>query len=101
MTNRTMYTMLQIMDCRTPFYASDFNIPGGIINSLHRNGIISPTGNKKEFMIEIREDTFKRVYTKEWKLAKPKKINQIINWNIYEINWARKFAKLYDKKFGK
>lgn len=57
--------MLKIADkdLTKPFYASDYGLNGGEINSLHCAGCITPTGNRKEVFFPI--DRYGELYRKD------------------------------------
>ena len=58
------------------FYAKDIleeeNSRGGIMNGLCRGGLITETGNKQKYYIEIDGKRAVITYAKEWKLTMPK-----------------------------
>ena len=49
-----------------PFYASDYGFSGSDMQSLSYTGIIRPTGNTREVMVEIGDNLYKKVTAKEW-----------------------------------
>lgn len=57
--------MLKIADkdLTKSFYASDFGLNGGEINSLYCAGCITPTGNRKEVFYPV--DTDSKLYRKD------------------------------------
>lgn len=80
----TIRKMKEILESdKNVFYASDFDINGGIMNALATIRFVAivnnkfderlafkPTGNYKTEMIEISEGYYKKVEVNEWKIDK-------------------------------
>ena len=71
-----MFTINQLKNYATvlksgkeTFWASDFGFSGGDINGLSYD-FIEPTGNKKEELVAVGGNLFKKVEVQEWRLRK-------------------------------
>ena len=62
-----------------PFYASDYGLTSGDINSLKDNGLIMPTGETRESFVRLYDDIYKRVTVKEWIIR-----DKEFNWKFLE-----------------
>lgn len=65
-------TMLKVSmrDFTKPFYASDYGLNGGEINSLHCGGAITPTGKTKDIFVPVDyfgEELYRKCEVMEWK----------------------------------
>ena len=61
----------QVLTYGKPFYASDFDIRGGIISALSAYGLIQTTGNTKEYFVPVHntwggDDLYRKTAVKEW-----------------------------------
>jgi hypothetical protein len=56
-------------DLTKPFYASDFGLNGGEINSLNCAGCITPTGKRKEvfYPVDIDSKLYRKDEVLEWR----------------------------------
>ena len=61
---------VSMRDFTKPFYASDYGLNGGEINSLHCGGAITPTGNRKYVYVPVDyfgEELYRKCEVLEWK----------------------------------
>lgn len=74
MTEKTRKALIKILNSNTEtFYANDYDINGGAIQSLAIKGLVHKTGNTKETFIPMggwEEDVYKKVTIYEWSLNK-------------------------------
>lgn len=76
-----------------PFYASDFNLSGSVINAMANRGFIQHTGVTKEIFIHIPtyndDNLYKKVEIKQWQI-------NIENCAAYKKDVANMIAQLAD-----
>lgn len=74
MTENTRKALIKILNSNTEaFYATDYDINGGIMNSLSNEILVHKTGNTKEAFIPVggwEEDMYRKVTIYEWSLNK-------------------------------
>ena len=71
-----------------PFYASDYSLTSGEINSLKDNGLIMPTGNTRDGFVELYDGLYKKVQVKEWIIR-----DKEFNWEFLKED-LQKLAEL-------
>ena len=70
MKKDTMNAMITILSNGRDFYAHDYELGGGIISALARNGMIEKTGNSKsEFLAIGYDEMYKKVEVYEWRVS--------------------------------
>ena len=76
-----------------PFYASDFNLTSGEINSLKDNRLIKETGNTRDGFVHLYDDIYKRVTVKEWII-----VDEPSNWTLLvkDIHTIKEFINKFE-----
>ena len=71
MKKDTMNAMITILSNGRDFYAHDYELSGGTISALARNGMIEKTGNSKsEFLAIGYDEMYKKVEVYEWRVSR-------------------------------
>ena len=71
MKKDTMNAMITILSNGRDFYAHDYELGGGIISALARNGMIEKTGNSRsEFLAIGYDEMYKKVEVYEWRVSR-------------------------------
>lgn len=71
MKRDTMNAMITILSNGRDFYAHDYELDGGVISALARNGLIEKTGNSKSQFIAIGYDEmYKKIEVYEWRVSR-------------------------------
>lgn len=97
MSINTLNAMATIINHNRNFYASDYELNGGVISALARAGMIEWTGNFRTEYVRACDDLYRQVQVNEWRVSLDgiKVVIDELRAKANEINaYAEKIASL-------
>ena len=71
MSKNTMNAIITIIKNSRDFYAHDYELDGGTISALAREGLIEKTGNSKsQFFAVGYDEMYKKIEVYEWRVSR-------------------------------
>ena len=98
MSTSTVAAYARIYKLNRPFYASEFDLNGGVMNALACKRLVRETGNKKSEFYPVGGDLYRKCEVKEWMPVYDKYSVRRLE---REIETMRKAVKAYDESFGR